>query len=161
MDCRQAGPYIDPSIISRMVRCLRVVLPISLTSRGMLASSRATLEAAGICWRHEARGGACCGRAVSCPSSTTSERPWGGCTKALVRRHTTMQSIPGGAVSRVPGLCERFNGVRDPKMTLVLTRRMCYSRSGPHPGPSLDFATTSCSSHVRTTPKSAKGIAAA
>jgi hypothetical protein len=43
-----SGAYIDPSIISRMVRCLRRP-PISLTWRGLLAASRATLEAAARC----------------------------------------------------------------------------------------------------------------
>jgi hypothetical protein len=28
-----------------------------------------------------------------------------------------LQSIPEGAVARVPGICERFNGLRDPSMT--------------------------------------------
>jgi hypothetical protein len=42
-----------------------------------------------------------------------------------------MQSIPEGAASRVPGLCERFNGLRDPNMTLVLTGRILLFPNGP------------------------------
>jgi hypothetical protein len=70
MDCRQAGPYIDPSIISRMVRCLRRP-PISLTSRGLLASSSG--KQGHSHGRREGvdgalrRGG---GASVSCPSTT-------------------------------------------------------------------------------------------
>jgi hypothetical protein len=80
-------------------------------------------------------GGACC----LVPQQHNIGATAGRLHKALVRRRTTMQSIPEGAASRVPGLCERFNGLRDPNMTLVLTGRICYSRMGRHPGPSLEF----------------------
>jgi hypothetical protein len=137
MDCRQAGPYIDPSIISRMVRCLRVFPPYRLP-RADCWRQAGPLCTPSMCarWRHEARRQGVLSRARS---STTSERPRGGCTRALVRRRSTMQSIPEGAAPRVPGLCERFNGLRDPNMTLVLTGRTCYSRMGGHPGPPLEF----------------------
>jgi hypothetical protein len=47
--------------------------------------------------------------------SSTHEHPtwaWGPLVDACA-----LQSIPEGAVARVPGICERFNGLRDPSMT--------------------------------------------
>jgi hypothetical protein len=104
----------------------------------------------------ESVGGAC-GLAVSCPQQHSIGATAGRCTRPHVDDASTVQSIPEGAASRVPGLCERFNGLRDPNMTPARGGRICYSRIVTHPGRLWNFATTSCSSQVHTTPKSAKG----
>ncbi|KAJ4988831.1 hypothetical protein SVAN01_05638 [Stagonosporopsis vannaccii] len=83
-------------------------------------------------WRHESRA----------PVASGPERARGGCTNACTtarRPLYALQSIPEGAASRVPGICERFNGLRDPSMTLALTWRRDYAQSVPHPGPPLEF----------------------
>jgi hypothetical protein len=99
--------------------------------------------------------------AVSCPSRSRPERARGGLHKWL--HHCTtparyIRSLKVGAASRVPGICERFNGLRDPSMTLSLTG------AGPMPKESTPWPACgilrlpSCSSQVHTTPKSAKGV---
>jgi hypothetical protein len=63
-----------------------------------------------------------------CTHNSRTERARGGCTVLEHARAPDMglvplvdacalQSIPEGAVARVPGICERFNGLRDPSMT--------------------------------------------
>jgi hypothetical protein len=54
-------------------------------------------------------------------------------------------------------LCKRYNGLRDPKHDACPHSTHLLSPNRTHPGRLWNFATTSCSIQVHTTPKSAKG----
>jgi hypothetical protein len=144
---------LTPSIISRMVRCVQ-----SLSAHGFLRAP-GWRQAGLFCtppmsvrWRHGVSGR---GRAVSCPSSTTSERPRGGCTETLVdgapRCSRSLKRCAQGA--RVMRAIQRPAGSKNDARAHLLfpTRSPILARL-------WNFATTSCSSLVPTTPKSAKGI---
>jgi len=131
MDCRQAGPYIDPSIISRMARCLRGLCPYRLLRADSWRQAEPLWTPSRSVFFLVAPRAERALRAVSCPQQHNmihrSDRG-ARCTRPHVDDAPTMQSIPEGATCRGPMLCERYNGLRDPNMTPALSGRVCYSR---------------------------------
>ena len=89
-------------------------------------------------WRHETRGREQSFVQSRAPAASRPERARGGCTNACKTPAHCSRSLKAQA-SRVPGICERFNGLRDPSMTLALTWRRDYAQIVTHPGPPLEF----------------------
>lgn len=92
------------------------------------------------------------------PAGSRPERARGGLHKWL-HDACALQSIPEGAASRVPRICERFNGLRDPSMTLALTGAgPTPKESTPWPASGILRLPYAPARFTLPTPKSAKGM---
>lgn len=92
------------------------------------------------------------------PTAPAPERPRGGYNEGPCQQCTTMQSIPESAAARVARNMRAIQRLAGSKHDARAQWAHSLFPTRTHPGHYWNFATTSCSSHVHTTPKSAKGI---
>jgi hypothetical protein len=129
MDCRQAGPYIDPSIISRMVRCLRGLSPYRLPrAESWRQAGPLCAPSMSVCGGAMRLVGSACSLV---PSATQHRRDRGAVARdPMSTTHPRCSRSLKALRPGYPETCERYNGLvlRDPNMTPTLTGRSCYSR---------------------------------